>query len=75
MLDKHKATTEERAFPVLVGHAAANMQGMSLRDYFAAANLTGMVGNKAYNDTLYTDVADVCYRQADAMMEARKTFG
>ncbi len=46
-------------------------QGMTLRDYFAAAALTGFVTN---NGTDFTSIklAEWSYSQADAMIEARK---
>jgi hypothetical protein len=45
--------------------------GMTLRDYFAAAALTGFVTN---NGTDFTSIklAEWSYSQADAMIEARK---
>jgi hypothetical protein len=42
-------------------------QGMTLRDYFAAAALTGLLRESEDND-----VAKLAYQFADAMMEARK---
>ena len=48
-------------------------QGMSLRDYFAAAALQGFLSNaeasRAWNES---DVARFCYFQADAMIKARE---
>ena len=41
--------------------------GMTLRDYFAAAALTGLLRESEDND-----VAKLAYQFADAMMEARK---
>lgn len=60
--------------------------GMSLRDFFAAASLTGCIAGEA-NESLpeYREIgveaallkdakrrAEWCYRQADAMLRARK---
>jgi hypothetical protein len=55
-------------------------KGMTLRDYFAAAALTGLIGEmmtsaanaraSASNTKAY--LADGCYAVADAMIEARK---
>jgi hypothetical protein len=45
--------------------------GMSLRDYFAAMALQGMLGNPSYNGT-YRDAADDAYNYAYAMLAARK---
>jgi len=50
-----------------------NPEGMTLRDYFAAAALQGILSNteagKAWNES---DVARFCYFQADAMLKARE---
>jgi len=70
MLEKHRATAEERAFPVPVGVVVADMQGMSLRDYFAAIALRSCL--KQYTLCAASKQA---YYIADAMMEARKTVG
>ena len=47
--------------------------GMTIRDYFAAAALQGILSNteagKAWNES---DVARFCYFQADAMIKARE---
>ena len=46
-------------------------EGMSLRDYFAAAALIGVQSRVAMNVSV-DDVADYAYLQADAMLEKRK---
>lgn len=51
--------------PYVVGRS----MGMSLRDYFAAAALTGMCADG--HRTMKT-VADDAYRFADAMLKARE---
>jgi hypothetical protein len=52
-----------------------NSEGMTLRDYFAAKELTNMRGNIAVCDipSAYERIADHCYRMADAMIAARET--
>jgi hypothetical protein len=49
-------------------------QGMTLRDYFAAAALHGMMGNRSLVDTFsgHAVMAEKSYFLADAMIEARK---
>jgi hypothetical protein len=49
-------------------------QGMSLRDYFAAAALTGMHARDAHDPGLATPQqrAQLAYIDANAMLEARK---
>ena len=46
-------------------------KGMSLRDYFAATALSGLLqeSNVSYDDDA---IAQLAYQLADAMMEARK---
>lgn len=47
-----------------------NPPGMSLRDYFAAAALTGIMNTP--NDLLWTVVASQAYDLADAMLKERE---
>lgn len=49
-------------------------KGMSMRDWFAGQAMAGTIasGNVGINTT-YEDLARVCYRQADAMIAARRT--
>jgi hypothetical protein len=68
------------AFPVqLVEHVSAhNHPGMSLRDYFAAAALTGLTKNDpAYLDDVadYKWYAEASYELADAMLAEREKGG
>jgi hypothetical protein len=47
--------------------------GMTLRDYFAAAALTGIVSSMYCTPNVtFDEVAGRAYAQADAMLEARK---
>ena len=56
------------AFPVPV-NAFNDMEGMTLRDYFAAKSMQSYVAhNKAYD---FDDIAAMSYRTADAMLKAR----
>lgn len=56
---------ESRADKVLV-------YGMSLRDYFAAAALTGLLSNKEGYDRSYAFASEEAYQYADEMLLARK---
>jgi hypothetical protein len=47
-------------------------QGMTLRDYFAAAALQGMMGNRSLVALYGAVMAEKSYFLADAMIEARK---
>jgi hypothetical protein len=55
-----------------------HITGMSLRDYFAAKALQGLLANGEYwNDTGGTDSAQsaaLAYNHANAMMEARDVY-
>ena len=49
-------------------------EGMSLRDYFAAAALQGLIASDVYRKDQGSQkkVAEISYILADAMLEARK---
>lgn len=48
-------------------------EGMFLRDAFAIVSLKGILASPELNAHLdYIDLAASCYKQADAMLEARK---
>lgn len=47
------------------------IEGMSLRDYFAAKAMMGMSANPGCNDYNLSKIAELSYKQADAMLEAR----
>ena len=71
----HKINDGGQAFPraVQFDDAFIHGHGMTLRDYFAAAALTGYLGNPEGNSKWeISDVAQFCYRQADAMIRARE---
>ena len=70
-----KNNDDETAFPVAIGQTAADMKGMSLRDWFAGQVLAGMYANVEFDYAQASEVAKVAYRQANEMMEVRKTLG
>ena len=70
-----KNNDDETAFPLPVGQVCADMKGMSLRDWFAGQVLVGMYQNSLYDQMTAKSIAEHCYRQANEMMEARKTLG
>ncbi len=61
---------EERAFPVPNDADVNGQRGMALRDYLAAKALASL--NWAGRDSYYEDDARMCYKMADAMLEARQ---
>lgn len=48
---------------------------MTLRDYFAAKALSGMVGSDHYIESDYETLAELAYSIADAMIEERNKQG
>lgn len=66
---------DETAFPVAIGQTAADSKGMSLRDWFAGQVIAGLYANAIYAEKQFDDLAAMAYRQANEMMEVRKTFG
>ena len=70
-----KNNDDETAFPVAIGQTAADMKGMSLRDWFAGQVIAGMYTNQRYDYFEYHECARVAYKQANELMEARKTLG
>ena len=61
---------EQQAFP----DGLLNQDGMSLRDYFAARAMQGMLAGLLADgqDLKWDQVAIDSYRQANAMMKARE---
>ena len=60
-----------RAFPYQHNNGF-HESGMSLRDYFAAAALQGLLQRPDTDNYNRYDFAGEAYRQADAMLEARQ---
>ena len=50
----------------------AKRDGMTLRDYFAAKALQGLIGTGTERGMIYDRVAEVAYMYADAMLKARE---
>lgn len=49
-----------------------DVYGMTLRDYFAAKAMQGMVASGAPDPAMYEHVARKCYMMADALLKARE---
>ena len=60
---------DQNAFPI--DHETKN-DGMTLRDYFAAKAMQGLLRDSNANDGLWHIQVLFAYKVADAMMEARK---
>ena len=59
------------AFPIVTATSAFS-KGMTLRDYFAAKAMQGLLAGKLTTTELAT-IADDCYAMADAMLKARES--
>ena len=59
------------AFPTDRGEFSSAHEGMSLRDYFAAKAMQGLLAG-SYSALPAPGVAEWSYKQADAMLAARK---
>jgi len=67
----------ELAFPqsndrVVGSLSVAKSQGMTLRDYFAAKAMTGLLTAEIVGEYSNEHVAEIAYRIADAMLKARE---
>jgi hypothetical protein len=60
------------AFPAPAYAANITDKGMTLRDYFAAQALAGMLTRKESDGWTNREVAGDCYSYADAMLAARE---
>lgn len=59
------------AFPLHPEHYEENHLGMTLRDYFAAKAIIAYHSDGEFSDS--EDVANWCYKIADAMLRVRET--
>lgn len=59
------------AYPTPAG--IQHNDGMTLRDYFAAASLQGLISKLPDKIAYNNEVAESCYWIADAMIKARET--
>jgi hypothetical protein len=63
------------AFPCLEDGEgfAKGWYGMTLRDYFAAKAMTGIIANRNVDHTItFEEISGRAYKQADAMLKARE---
>ena len=64
------------AFPCHPGIENPIYDGMTLRDYFAAKAMEGIYASNTEHDHedahIFDAVAEAAYKQADAMLEARR---
>ena len=60
-----------QAFPLQATEDYTGQVGMTLRDFFAAHAMTGLLTAETVGEYANEHVADISYRIADAMMKAR----
>ena len=60
------------AFPSHGSMGEVTYEGMSLRDYFAAKAMQGMVGREVSDPSRIEKYAENAYKMADAMLKARE---
>lgn len=67
---------DEPAFPTEVWDSQGipqHTQGMTLRDYFAAKAMQGLLANNGFGSDMSPDLfTKLCYGFADAMLRARE---
>ena len=63
---------EETAFPQTSNSMWPQLQGMSLRDWFAGQALVGILHSIDFHACSYEKTAQWAYAQADEMMKARE---
>lgn len=72
----NNTNTGGQAFPqsdrVVGALSIADCQGMTLRDYFAAKAMTGLLTLEIVGKCSNEHVAEISYRIADAMLKARQ---
>ena len=73
---KQKALLIKRQHADIVNEYDIEKNGMTLRDYFAAKAMQGLMASSAEHnhadELIFKAVAMAAYKQADAMLEARK---
>jgi len=58
------------AFPSIIGDSSGS--GMTLRDYFAAKAMQGILSSRGNDSSKYPNLARNAYSLADVMLAARK---
>ena len=59
------------AFPVGEEALMRNLQGMTLRDYFAAKAMQAILNDPSWRGHICSTAASTAYEMADAMLKAR----
>jgi hypothetical protein len=64
--------TSGPAFPFIDNASLLEHSGMTLRDYFAAKAMQGLVAADTQFTMGYVGIAELAFNQAEAMLKARK---
>jgi hypothetical protein len=64
--------TSGPAFPFIDSAPPLEHSGMTLRDYFAAKAMQGLVAADTQFTIGYVGLAEMAFKQADAMLKARE---
>lgn len=60
----------DKAFPIHAENRAGYLYlGLEIRDYIAIQAMTGLSANPGQNERSFEDIADMAYKQADAMIK------
>lgn len=65
-------TREELSIMIAIQNINRKLPEVTLRDLFAMSVISGMSANSDLNNHTLEDLAELAYKQADAMLEARK---
>lgn len=59
---------DKNVFPYELGDGTV-YPGLTVRDYIAIQVVAGLSANSGYNDCSFDKIADMAYKQADAMIK------
>lgn len=65
-------TIEEQRTMIAIQQLNAKVPEVTLRDLFAMSVLNGLISGRYVTDVNKKDIAELAYKQADVMLEARK---
>lgn len=65
-------TTVEQRTHEAIQDINRKLPDLELRDLFAMGSIAGMSSNSDFNNHTLEDLAELAYKQADAMLKARK---
>jgi hypothetical protein len=72
VIEELKVTPPDYAFPQPYLECMSHLRGLTMRDYFAAKAMQGLLASDVEYTMAHSVIAELAYKQADAMLEARK---